>query len=42
MENFNMYIEDKMFEMQWPGGYETSIYLSDRAEELWVNYYDDC
>lgn len=23
------------------GGYETSIYLSDRAEELWVNYYDD-
>ncbi len=41
MENFNMYIEDMFENSSGEGGYETSIYLSDRAEELWVNYYDD-
>ena len=41
MENFNMYIEDMFENASGEGGYETSIYLSDRAEELWVNYYDD-
>ena len=41
MENFNMYIEDMFENASGQGGYETSIYLSDRAEELWVNYYDD-
>lgn len=41
MENFNMYIEDMFENASGEGEYETSIYLSDRAEELWVNYYDD-
>ena len=41
MENFNMYIEDMFENASGEGGYETSIYLSDRAEELWVNYYHD-